>query len=131
MNQATDISSRADIERLVNHFYSSVRQDQILGPIFDDIARIDWDHHLPKMYAFWDRILFGTPGFQGNPLAVHLELATKTPLGAREFSRWVSLFRTSVAALFRGPVADEAMTRAERIAGVMQHHVGAAQTAGA
>ena len=129
MEHVTDISSRADIERLVNHFYGRVRQDEILGPVFEGVARVDWEQHLPKMYAFWDKILFGTPGFQGNPLAVHLELAAKTPLGAREFSRWIALFQASVLALFRGPIADEATARAARIAAVMQQHVGAASAA--
>ena len=118
-----DIASRTDIERLVNHFYGLVRQDEILGPIFNEVARVDWDRHLPKMYAFWDKVLFGVPGFQGNPLAAHLALATRTPLGAREFDRWLELFRTSVQALFRGSVADEAVERAVRIAAVMQQHL--------
>jgi hemoglobin len=47
-----DIVSRADIEHLVNHFYNRVRADEILGPIFDDVAHTDWDAHLPKMYDF-------------------------------------------------------------------------------
>jgi hemoglobin len=127
--QYTDISSRADIERLVNHFYGQIRQDALLGPIFDDVARVDWERHLPKMYAFWEKVLFGVPGFQGNPLAVHLALAARTPLGAREFDRWLGLFRASVQALFRGPVADEAMERAARIAGVMQYHIAGAASA--
>lgn len=118
-----DIASRADIERLVNHFYGLVREDAILRPIFEDVARVDWDHHLPKMYAFWDKLLFGTPGFQGNPMAVHVGLSTRATMGAREFDRWVALFRMSVNALFRGPVADEAMARAGRIAANMQYQI--------
>jgi hemoglobin len=111
----------------VDTFYERVRTDDILGPIFDDVARVDWAGHLPKMYAFWDAVLFGTAGFKGNPLAAHLQFAQLTPLGSREFGRWIELFHSTVDARFSGPVADEAKTRASRIAIVMQHHIIADQ----
>ena len=57
------------------------------------------------------------------PLAVHRELATRTPLGTPEFARWLALFHQSVDTLFRGPRADDAKVRASRIAAVMQHHI--------
>lgn len=122
-----DIDSREDIERLVDTFYDRIRSDDILGPIFNDVARVDWAGHLPKMYAFWEAVLFGTAGFKGNPLAVHLQLAEITPLGAREFDRWLALFQANVDGLFSGPVAGEAKQRAERIAVVMQQHISAAR----
>src|SRR3546814_8180955 len=61
--------------------------------IFDDVAHVDWGAHLPKMYAFWESVLFGKPGFKGDPLSAHRLLARKTPLTVVEFSRWVSLFK--------------------------------------
>jgi len=122
-----DIDSREDVERLVDTFYDRIRTDDVLGPIFNDVARVDWAEHLPKMYAFWDAVLFGTAGFKGNPLAVHLQLAELTPLGAREFDRWLALFQANVDGLFSGPVADEAKLRAARIAVVMQQHIIAAR----
>lgn len=125
-----DITGRADIVRLVNAFYERVRADNLLGPIFNDIAHVDWPVHLPKMYAFWDSVLFGTPGFKGNPLAVHRALAAKATLTAREFGRWVSLFHESVDEAFTGPMADEAKRRASRIAVVMQCHIASDANAG-
>jgi hemoglobin len=121
---AGDITSRADIMRLVDGFYAAVRTDAVLGPIFDDVAHTNWDVHLPKMYDFWETVLFGRSSFRGNPLAVHLDLATRVPLTPREFDRWLALFHHQVDALFDGPVADDAKLRARRIAAVMQHHVG-------
>lgn len=120
-----DITSRGDIVRLVDDFYAEIRQDAILGPIFDDVARVDWAAHLPRMYDFWDAVLFGTPGFKGNPLAVHRALARRAPLTTAEFDRWIALFHTTVDALFAGPVADEAKGRALRVAAVMQHAIAA------
>ncbi len=122
-SETRDIASRADIERLVDEFYERVRDDDLLGPIFDDVAGTDWGRHLPKMYDFWDGVLFGVAGFRGNPLAVHRQLAGRVPLGDREFQRWLDLFHDSVDTLFSGPCADGAKTRALRIAAVMQQHI--------
>jgi hemoglobin len=127
----SDITTRADVIRLVDSFYTAVRADGMLGPIFDEVARVDWDIHLPKMYDFWETVLFGRSSFKGNPLTAHLALAGRTPLGAAEFDRWVTLFHAAVGGMFAGPIADEATLRATRIAAVMQHHIAAQLMMGA
>jgi hemoglobin len=119
----TDIATRGDIEHLVNGFYERVRGDELLGPIFDDVARTDWAHHLPKMYTFWEGVLFGIAGFRGSPLAIHRQLASRVPLGGQEFGRWLDLFHETVDTLFSGAGAEGAKTTAQRIAAVMQHHI--------
>ena len=118
-----DIQSDNDVILMVDTFYERVQADEILGPIFNDVARVNWELHLPKMYAFWEAVLFGKPGFKGNPLAKHLELAQLTPLTNREFGRWVDLFHATIDDLFLGPMAEGAKLRAERIALVMQSHI--------
>jgi hemoglobin len=125
-----DIESRRDIVRLVDAFYGRVRADAMLGPIFDDVAQVDWATHLPRMYDFWEAVLFGAATFKGNPLAVHRELATRTPLTDREFQRWLRLFHATIDDLFVGVMAEEARARSSRIAAVMQYHV-ALDSAGA
>jgi hemoglobin len=118
-----DLASREDIMRLVDGFYDRVREDSTLAPIFDGVARVDWGAHLPKMYDFWESVLFGTAFFKGNPLAVHRALARKTPMTDVEFGRWIVLFHTTVDELFQGPMATAAKDRAVRIAMTMQHHI--------
>lgn len=118
-----DISTRADIERLVDTFYARVRADAVLGPIFDDVARTDWAHHLPRMYDFWETVLFGVAAFRGNPITIHLDLAARAPLGEHEFRRWLALFEANVDETFAGAQAEEAKRRASRIATLMQHHI--------
>jgi hemoglobin len=120
---AGDIVTREDIAALVDRFYERIRADQVLGPIFDDVAHVDWAAHLPKMYDFWDSVLFGRAAFKGNPLGAHRALARLTPLTRSDFDRWVALFHRTVDDLFRGAMADEAKFRASRIAMVMHHHV--------
>lgn len=126
----TDLTTRADIERLVDTFYDRIRADALLGPIFDGVAQVDWSVHLPLMYSFWETVLFGVPGFKGNPLATHIALGTKTPLTSREFNHWVALFHQTVDELFDGVVAADAKHRAVQIATTMQYHLSAARSAG-
>lgn len=49
MKERLDITDRRDVTCLVNVFYDRVRADDLLGPIFDDVARVDWTKHLPRM----------------------------------------------------------------------------------
>lgn len=120
----SDLDSREKIERLVDTFYDVVRVDPLLGPIFEDVAKVNWAAHLPRMYDFWESVLFGVPRFKGNPLQKHIELSTMTELGTEQFTRWLELFRATVDGLFEGPVASQAVARAERIAQVMMFHIG-------
>ena len=53
-----DIRTRRDIERLVDRFYDKVKADDLLGPVFNDVARVNWEKHLPVMYDFWDNTIF-------------------------------------------------------------------------
>ncbi len=118
-----DIENRADIELLVNTFYDKVQINSLLGPIFNDIARVDWDHHLPRMYQFWAGLLLGEPGFSGNPMRKHVELSRMTSLTETEFSEWLRLFDETTDELFAGEKAEEAKVRAANIAKMMLYKI--------
>ncbi len=63
-----DLKNRNDISILVHNFYSKVREDLLLGPIFNaHIAENDWPKHLIKLTDFWETNLFGIAKFNGNP----------------------------------------------------------------
>lgn len=115
-----DITSPADIDRLVADFYGQVLTDPIIGFLFTEVARIDLPRHLPVISAFWQQQLLGRPGYAGQTFAVHQHLHARCALTADHFYRWLYLFCRSVDALFRGPTAEAAKRRAERIAASMQ-----------
>jgi hemoglobin len=125
VDERLDITDRRDVACLVNVFYDRVRADHILGPIFDDIAHVDWPTHLSLMYDFWESVLFGTATFKGAPLEAHRVLARRTPLTSSGFDRWMALFHETVNDLFAGTTADHAKQSASRIALVLQHHIAA------
>lgn len=106
------IEDRKDIELLVNSFYDKVRKDQLIGPIFNDVAKVDWEEHLPKLYNFWSDLLLGEDTYRGRPFPPHMKLN----LQGVHFERWLSLFVQTVDEHFAGLKAEEAKTRALRIA---------------
>lgn len=115
-----DIQSRSDIQLLVDRFYDKVKQDEAISYLFIDVAKVDWEHHLPRMYDFWENIVFQTGGFTGNPMAAHLQLNQKSPLKQEHFVRWLQLFFETVDELFDGDNAELIKQRAQSIATMMQ-----------
>lgn len=114
-----DITNRNDIETLVNTFYEKVKKNPVLNYIFTDVAKVDWVHHLPKMYSFWGSILLGEQSYQGNPMIKHIELSRLTALTDTEFSEWLRLFHETLDELFEGENVAEAKVRADNIARLM------------
>ena|SRR5690554_335645 len=111
-----DILDRKDIQHLVNSFYEKVKDDILIGPLFTDVAQTNWAVHLPKMYDFWEVIVFGRGSFKGNPMMVHKQLNNKIKLKQAHFDRWLSLFYTTVDELFEGENAQNIKYSASNIA---------------
>ncbi|MEX2411075.1 MAG: group III truncated hemoglobin [Candidatus Paceibacterota bacterium] len=120
-----DIFSRKDIELLVNTFYDKVRLNPTLGPVFNDVAKVNWVSHLPRMYSFWAAQLLGESGFKGNPMKKHIELSKLTRLSEHEFNEWLTLFFETTDQLFEGEKAMKAKTKALNIARLMLHKIQA------
>jgi len=114
-----DINTRSDIVLLVDTFYKQVKQDKKIGAIFTDIAQVDWLHHLPKMYDFWESILFGKAIYKGNPMLTHFALHEKVPLQTKEFNAWKTIFLCTVDDLFKGENAEMIKQKAQSIADLM------------
>jgi hemoglobin len=105
------LDSRADLEILLDRFYGRVREDQKIGPIFNEVAKVDWDQHVKKIYNFWDDLLFGAHSYHGRPFPPHVPLGLKV----EHFERWLELFFQTTDELFEGQKADEIKMRALNI----------------
>jgi hemoglobin len=116
-----DIQSRKDIEILINSFYNKVKTDDTIGFIFNDIARVNWEKHLPVMYNFWETMLLDATSYRNNAMEVHYSLNRKIPLNETHFQRWLELFSETVDELFSGKNATAAKTKAKSIASLMQY----------
>jgi hemoglobin len=98
-------------------FYAKVQQNTQLDAVFNGFAKVDWESHLPKMYAFWGKMLLGTSGYHGRPFDPHVPL----PIGGSHFEQWVDIFETNMDEHFDGPMAEHAKTRAKSIAQIFEN----------
>jgi len=121
-----ELTGRQEVVRLVDTFYDKVNRDPLLAPIFNEVAQVDWDHHLPVMYQFWESVLFGAGTFQGRPFPKHAVLPVDQP----HFERWLTLFRDTMDELFEGPKAEEAKLRALCVADTFAMRMGVLRDAG-
>lgn len=112
MNEEKDILNLEDIKLLVDTFYTRVRADDLLGPVFDERIQDRWPRHLDIMYRFWQTVLLDEKTYQGSPGMKHITL----PVGEEHFERWLSIFFRTIDELFTGTKAEEAKWRAERMA---------------
>jgi hemoglobin len=112
-----DIESRKDIQLLVDSFYEKVNADALLGPVFNEVAKVNWETHLPVMYDFWSTLLLGDRSYKGVPFTAHIPL----PINKTHFDRWITLFYETLDEHFEGINANEARSRATNIASVFQH----------
>src|SRR3954464_1277736 len=115
-----DITTDQDIKELVDSFYEKVNKDELLSPVFNDVAKVDWQKHMPTMYKFWGSMLLGTMDYKGQPFPKHVNL----PIGGEHFKRWIHLFIQTVNENFKGAKAEEAKNRAGNIVMIFQHKMG-------
>jgi hemoglobin len=115
-----DITNRNDIAVLVNTFYDKVKVNATIGHFFNDVVKVDWEKHLPKMYDFWEGIVFGGSDYSGNPINVHKAVHALHAFSKNDFEEWIKLFKQTVDELFEGDKAELIKQRAVSIATVMQ-----------
>lgn len=113
-----DLNTPEEIAEMVRRFYADVAQDDLLGPLFNDVARVDWSEHLPKLAAFWCRALLGLPGYAGNPFRAHALVHLQQPFTLAHFERWLTLFHETIELGWSGPSAQRALELARNVARV-------------
>jgi hemoglobin len=118
-----DINGRADVHDLVVAFYRDVIFDDLLAPVFGEVAEVDWGEHIPKLIDFWCRVLLGEPGYSGAVLAAHRELHALGAFRVEHLDRWYELWATRVDERWRGPVAEQAKIHAARVGATLARQV--------
>lgn len=121
--QAETGIDEAMIDTLVEGFYARVRDDDVIGPIFNDRIA-DWGPHLQQMKLFWSSVALSTGVYQGRPMPKHLPL----PIDGRHFDRWLALFKATARDVCPPVAASHFIVRAHRIAESLE--LGVANTNG-
>ncbi len=111
-----EIEAREDVSLLVRTFYSKVRKNDLLGPIFNGIIT-DWETHLELLTDFWETNLFFARKYYGNPLHAHINVDEKVDNTINElhFGTWINLWLETVDELFEGEKANIAKNRARNM----------------
>jgi len=104
-----DIENKADIESLINSFYTELLQIDEMKVVFEGI---DFPKHVPHIVHFWSFVLLDEPGYKTNVFEKHIHLPIKT----HQFDMWLNVFVKTVDKLFKGEKADLAKQRATVLA---------------
>jgi hemoglobin len=108
------------IARLVHTFYARVRQDELIGPIFESRVQ-DWEDHLRRLCDFWSSVTLMSGRYHGQPMAVHLSVSPES----QHFDRWLQLFEQTAREQCPPAAADYFIERARRIADSLEMGIAA------
>ena len=112
-----EIPGEYELGLLVDRFYTAVRADDLLGPVFNG-AIGDWPEHLRKLSDFWSSIVLTSGRYKGRPMEAHFKhRAAITP---HMFERWLELWRVTARETLSHLGAQLVIDRAERIAESLQ-----------
>lgn len=109
--------SEEQLADLVDRFYAKVREDEVLGPVFNT-AVADWPEHLDKLSAFWSSVMLTTGRYKGNPMVAHMK--HRSAIEPAMFDRWLELWRETAREVLDERGAAGVIAKAERIAESLQ-----------
>ena len=110
-----DLDTRPEIRALVIDFYREVQADDLLGPVFVDVARVDWSSHVPHLVDYWCLVLLGETGYAGTTLATHRRIHGLVGFRREHFERWLEIFEDCVDRRWTGEQSVRAKDHARRV----------------
>jgi hemoglobin len=106
--------AEAQIGALLDLFYTKVRADPALGPVFGRAIRDEeWPAHMATIRDFWSAVMLKSGRYRGNPLQVHKEIEGVSP---ELFKRWLALFEEACREMLPPDLAEAMHGRAVQIA---------------
>src|SRR5262249_9680222 len=82
------------VRKVVSEFYAHVREDEVLGPVFEGAIGPHWDEHIERINRFWLTATRLGSGYKGNEfMPAHLRHAS---IRADLIPRWLKLFQEIV-----------------------------------
>ncbi|MEP2280128.1 group III truncated hemoglobin [Maribacter sp.] len=121
-----DITNREDVRVLVHTFYDKIRQNAMLGPIFNGhITDEQWPTHLSKLTDFWESNLFGVRTFRGSPSKAHVNVDKNLhhSISQDHFAQWLQLWFETLNELYEGELAERAKQMARRMSTGQYIHI--------
>ncbi len=122
-DERSDLDSPARIDAFIDRFYARVLKDPLLAPLFMEVAGVDLAEHLPRIKAYWRKMLLGHTDYQRHMMRRHRELDRKQPLLEAHYERWLALFEATLEKHHAGPLAERACGLARRVAVNMRRNL--------
>jgi hemoglobin len=111
-----DLDRRAAVHDAVVGFYREVVHDDVLGPVFEEVAAVDWATHIPRLIDYWCQVLLGDEAYGGSIVAAHVHVHRLAEFRLDQFDRWYALWAATVDASWAGPCAEHAKRHAAKVA---------------
>lgn len=93
----SDLTDRADIDRLVERFYRDVSVDSILHGYFETAGSFDWQAHMLTLGDYWHGVLFARDHDDGELIIEsHRHIDAQLPFTEAAFTRWLELFNVAL-----------------------------------
>lgn len=101
------------ISEMVETFYTHIREDEVLAPIFSSNIQKSWPEHLDRMKIFWRSVLLKTGEYKGRPVPIHQKIDGLTE---DNFEKWLNLFSQTAYSIFDKDAAPLVLGAAKNIA---------------
>ncbi|WP_439101116.1 group III truncated hemoglobin [Congregibacter sp.] len=121
--QVTAQASEQQIDKFVDAFYERVLADPILAPLFMDVAGIELSEHLPRIKAYWRKMLLGHSDYRRHMMRKHREVDARQPFTDEHYQRWLALFEETLKQHPLGSSTQRAAGLARRVAGNMRQNM--------
>jgi hemoglobin len=108
-----DLDSPTQVHELVTTFYREIVFDEVLEPVFSEVAEVDWAEHIPRLIDYWCWILFAEKPYGGPVTRTHRHLHETKAVEPQHCDRWFTLWVACVDRRWAGPHAEHAKGHAE------------------
>jgi hemoglobin len=117
MTDMDEIITEESLGRLIPAFYARVREDELIGPLFN-VAIDDWGEHLGKLTAFWSSVMLTSGRYKGSPMVAHLRhIDSIKPV---MFERWLEIWAETTTDMMPPEAAAALQAKAARIGESLQ-----------
>ncbi len=109
-----DLDTESAIDELVMRFYYKLLNDDVMAPLFYDVAKIHVASHIRHITLYWYKLLLQDKRYQRHTMRIHRHLDREFPLKGIHFEIWLHDFVETVDEHFAGPNAMKAKHIARR-----------------
>lgn len=113
--QKPDLDNAKHITQMVHRFYDKLLADELMAPLFLEVAQIDLKAHLPTISLYWQKMLLGDKQYNNNTMAKHRDINHKQPFQLEHYDTWLNYFLLTLETHFAGPFTDKAIRIATNV----------------